>query len=61
MNDFYYNDDLGNVKMNFKYFYQVYHENKSKIHMTEADGVGQHPINKEDSETLDGTNRSFRE
>lgn len=33
--------------IDFKYFYQVYDENKDKIHMKEEDGIGQHPMNQE--------------
>ena len=35
------------LSIDFKYYYQLYHENKEKIHMKAEDGVEQHPINKE--------------
>ena len=33
--------------IDFKYYYQLYDENKDKIHMKAEDGVGQHTLNKE--------------
>ena len=34
-------------KVTFREYYQFYNDNKNKIHMTEKDGVGQHPVNEE--------------
>lgn len=50
MDTWFLQDQLDAVEKNivyFRTFYQLYHENKDKIHMKESDGMGQHPINKE--------------
>jgi hypothetical protein len=40
-------DALSENIISFRLFYQLYQENKDKLHMKESDGMGQHPINKE--------------
>ncbi len=40
-------DALNRNEISFRIFYQLYQENKDKLHMKESDGMGQHPVNKE--------------